>query len=57
MRERMSLAGKPFKLVMVACARKLLIFANTVLARQTPWEDRRPAGKRPTGETPVATAA
>ncbi len=43
MRERMSLAGKPFKLVMVACARKLLIFANTVLARQTPG---RIAGRR-----------
>jgi hypothetical protein len=25
------------KLVLVACARKLLIFVNTVVARGTPW--------------------
>lgn len=47
LRERLSQAGKPFKLVMVACARKLLIFANTVLARGTPW----------TSKTTPATAA
>lgn len=29
--------GKPHKSALVACARKLLIFANTVLARGTPW--------------------
>jgi transposase len=29
--------GKPHKLALVACARKLLVFANTVLARGTPW--------------------
>ncbi len=45
MRERLSQAGKPFKLVMVACARKLLIFANTVLQRGTAWTAERPAGQ------------
>jgi transposase len=34
---RLTDAGKPHKLALVACARKLLIFANTVLARGTPW--------------------
>jgi transposase len=34
---RLKVAGKPHKLALVACARKLLIFANTVLARGTPW--------------------
>jgi transposase len=34
---RLKAAGKPHKLALVACARKLLIFANTVLARGNPW--------------------
>jgi transposase len=34
---RLKAAGKPHKVALVACARKLLIFANTVLARGTPW--------------------
>lgn len=34
---RLKAAGKPHKLALVACARKLLTFANTVLARGTPW--------------------
>jgi len=34
---RLKAAGKPHKLALVACARKLVIFANTVLARGTPW--------------------
>jgi len=35
--QRLVAAGKPHKLALVACARKLLIFANTVLERGTPW--------------------
>lgn len=35
--DRLRAAGKPHKLALVACARKLLNFANTVLARGTPW--------------------
>ena len=37
MYKRLIAAGKPHKLALVACARKLLIFANTVVARGTPW--------------------
>ena len=35
--QRLIKAGKPHKLALVACARKLLIFANTVVQRGTPW--------------------
>jgi transposase len=35
--QRLTAAGKPHKLALVACARKLVIFANTVLTRGTPW--------------------
>jgi transposase len=34
---RLEAAGKPFKLVMVACIRKLLTMLNAVLRRGTPW--------------------
>lgn len=36
--KRLTQAGKPHKLAMIAAARKLLIFANTVVARDTPWQ-------------------
>lgn len=32
--------GKTHKVALVACARKLLIYANTVVARGTPWIDK-----------------
>jgi transposase len=35
--KRLIAAGKKHKLALVACARKLLIFVNTVVARRTPW--------------------
>ena len=38
--QRLKAKGKAHKLIMVACARKLLAFVNTVLERQTPWTDR-----------------
>ena len=34
--------GKDHKCATIACARKLLIYANTVVARGTPWEKTRP---------------
>ena len=37
---RLIAAGKCHKSALVACARKLLIFANTVVQRGTPWTDR-----------------
>jgi len=35
--QRLTAAGKEHKPALVACARKMLIFANTVVARGTPW--------------------
>jgi transposase len=34
---RLVAAGKAHKVALIACTRKLIIFANTVLARGTPW--------------------
>jgi transposase len=34
---RLIAAGKEHKVALIACARKLLIFANAVVARGTPW--------------------
>ena len=36
---RLIAAGKGHKTAMVACARKLLVFANAVVARGAPWTD------------------
>jgi transposase len=36
--KRLIASGKPHKLALVACARKLLIFANTVAQRQKTWQ-------------------
>ncbi len=35
--QRLTSAGKPHKLALIACARKLVVYANAVLARGTPW--------------------
>jgi transposase len=35
--DRLIAKGKLHKVALIACARKLLIFANTVVARGTPW--------------------
>jgi transposase len=40
--QRLIAAGKQHKRALIACARKLLIFANTVVARGTPWQDHPP---------------
>jgi transposase len=39
-KDRLLAAGKLHKVMRVACARKLLIFINTVVARATPWVSR-----------------
>ncbi len=39
--ERLIASGKQAKKALTACARKLLIFANTVLARGTPWSEKQ----------------
>lgn len=36
--QRLRAAGKVHKVALVACARKLLIFVNAVVARGTPWQ-------------------
>lgn len=41
--QRLVSHGKSPKCALVACARKLLIFANAGVARGTPWEDTRAA--------------
>ena len=41
--QRLIAKGASHKKALIACARKLLIFANTVLARGTPWVKRHPA--------------
>jgi len=38
MYQRLIAAGKEHKVALVACARKLVIFANTVVARGTAWQ-------------------
>ena len=38
--QRLTAAGKEHKVALVACARKLLIYANAVVARGTPWVSR-----------------
>lgn len=35
--DRLTQAGKPHRLAVVACTRKLIVFANAVLARGTKW--------------------
>jgi transposase len=35
--ERMLTAGKPKKVALVACMRKLLLILNAVLKHRTPW--------------------
>jgi transposase len=39
---KLTRAGKEHKRALIACARKLLIFANTVVARGTPWQKKSP---------------
>lgn len=41
--DRLIAKGKPHKVALVACARKLLIYVNTVVARGTPWTSEVPA--------------
>jgi transposase len=40
--KRLIAAGKEHKRALIACARKLLIFVNTVVARGSPWNHERP---------------
>jgi len=37
--QRLRNAGKPAKVALTACMRKLLTILNTMIARQTPWKE------------------
>jgi len=37
---RLIVNGKPHNSALIACARKLLIYANTVVQRGTPWTEK-----------------
>ncbi len=37
--KRLIAAGKPHKVALIACARKLLVYVNTVVARGSAWRD------------------
>jgi transposase len=39
---RLSAAGKPFKVVVTACMRKLLVTLNAIVRSGQPWEQRCP---------------
>lgn len=39
--QRLRAKGKAHNAAIIACARKLVILANTILMRGTPWKDRR----------------
>jgi transposase len=41
---RLIAAGKPHKVALIACARKLVVYANTVVERGQPWR-RRPSSQ------------
>ena len=41
LKDRLIARAKPPKVALVACARKLLVYANAVIARGTPWLDTR----------------
>jgi transposase len=40
---RLTAAGKAHNAALIACARKLLIYPNTVVQRGTPWTEGRSA--------------
>lgn len=40
--DRLTAKGKSHKAALIACVRKLIIFANTVVKRQTPWTKSAP---------------
>jgi transposase len=37
-RQRLARAGKPYKVIMTACMRKLLVILNTMIQRNTSWQ-------------------
>ena len=54
--ERLEAAGKPFKVVMVACMRKLLTILNAMLRTNTRWRDVTAKTTTPSSIPAVATS-
>ena len=54
---RLTAKGKPHKVALVACARKLVIYANTVVARGRPWARPIQASEWFLGSTPKAVSS
>ena len=44
--DRLVKAGRPHAVAIIACVRKMIIYANTVLARDTAWDDDHKPGKK-----------
>jgi transposase len=42
--DRLIRAGKPHNVAIIACVRKMIVYANTVLARNTPWQSGTVSG-------------
>jgi transposase len=40
---RLTAAGKPVKVALTACMRKLLTILNAIARDQTPWQPEKPA--------------
>jgi hypothetical protein len=45
MAQRLSAAGKAFKVMMTACMRKLLVILNTLILNHEPWRTSCPENK------------
>ncbi len=45
MAQRLSAAGKPFKVMMTACMRKLLVILNTIIRNNEPWRTSCPENR------------
>jgi transposase len=50
--QRLSAAGKPFKVVMAACMRKLLVILNTMVKNNEPWRTSCPENNSPAALQP-----
>lgn len=50
--QRLKAAGKPFKVIMTACMRKLLTMLNSMVRTNTPWNPEHPPCQNPTATQP-----
>lgn len=50
--QRLKAAGKPFKVIMTACMRKLLTMLNSMIRSNTPWNPQHPQCQNPAASNP-----